>query len=426
MMKTIKPVKRLSGEIRLPGDKSISQRAVMLGAVASGITRARGVLDCDDCNYTIDAFRTMGIAIRNENDVTIIEGKGLRGLSKPKAPLNAGESGTTMRLLAGILSGQNFEATLTGAPSLSKRPMKRIVEPLSMMGAKITSSDGGYPPLVIKPSPLKGIDYEMPVASAQVKSAMLLAGLYASGTTSVREGLRSRDHTERMLALFGADIKTETGRICLKGGRELQAKAFDIPGDISAAAFFIAGATIIPGSRVKIDNVGINPTRSGILSVLTRMGADIKLLDRRDTFEPSAGMVIKSAVTRGTTIKSEEIPSLIDELPAIFVVAAVSLGKTVIEGAGELRVKETDRIDSMQSNLEAMGASIKAGGGHIVIQGAPSLKGAALRSFGDHRTCMSAAIAALAAGGESTIDDAGSVSKSFPGFFKMLEGLYAE
>jgi 3-phosphoshikimate 1-carboxyvinyltransferase len=426
MGKEIKPVKRLSGEVKLPGDKSISHRAVILGAIASGVTRARGVLDCDDCNCTIDTFRTMGITIKKEKDITIIEGKGLKGLSGPKVPLNVGESGTTMRLLAGILSGQDFEATLTGAPSLSRRPMKRVIEPLSMMGARITSRGGDYPPLIINGSPLRAIDYEMPMASAQVKSAILLAGLYASGVTSVAEKQVSRDHTERMLTLFDADVTTEGTKVSVKGGRELAAKSIDIPGDISAAAFFIAGATILAGSKVRIDNVGVNPTRAGLLNVLSRMGANIKLLNRRDVSEPAADMVVESAATKGTTINREEIPSLIDELPVIFVIAAVSRGETVIEGAGELRVKETDRISSMQSNLKAMGAGMEVDGDDIIIEGGSPLKGAGLKSFGDHRTCMSMAIAALAASGKSAIDDIGCVNKSFPGFFGTLEGLYVK
>jgi len=421
--KTIIPVKRLSGRIVLPGDKSISHRAVMLGAIAKGETRVRGLLDCDDCNFTIGAFKHMGVDIKTKGDVTIIKGKGLDGLEAPKGPIYLGDSGTSMRILSGILAGQDFEATLEGDESLSRRPMERIVEPLSLMGVDIRASEGNLPPIKIRGGRLNTIDYKMPVPSAQVKSAILFAGLYADGVTKVREPFKSRDHTERMMKYFGADISVEGLQISVKGKRELKARSLEVPGDISSASFFMVGAALIPGSKVRICNVSINPTRSGIIKVLSMMGAKIKILKSKDIFEPFADIEVGSSSTKGIVIEEGLIPNIIDELPIIFVLAALSRGKTVIEGAKELRVKETDRINSMKHNLENMGARLKVEGDSIVIEGTGSIKGAALRSFGDHRTCMAMAIAALAAKGESTIDDASCIRKSFPGFFKALDGI---
>ena len=344
-------------------------------------------------------------------------------MKKPVDIINVGESGTSMRLLAGIFAAQRFDSALSATGALNRRPMNRIIEPLSLMGAEINSAPGGYPPLAIKGSKLRPISYKMPVPSAQVKSAVLLAGLYANGTTIVEESFISRDHTERALGYFGADIETGGLKIKIKGPGRLLAKDVEVPGDISSAAFIIAGAVLIPGSSVRIKGVGVNPTRSGMLQVLSGMGANIKLADRKDSFEPSANMIIKSGRTKGVTIEKSTLPLLIDELPAIFVVAALSKGTTVIKGAEELRVKETDRIKSMRDNLIKMGARIKVRGSDIMIEGVGRLKGANLKSFGDHRTCMAISIAALAAEGESSIDDVECVSKSFPGFFNVLENI---
>jgi 3-phosphoshikimate 1-carboxyvinyltransferase len=413
--------KNISGEIRVPGDKSISHRAVMLGAIARGDTRIRNLLDCDDCANTIKAFRAMGVDIRDDGPDTVVKGCGLSGLRQPKSDISIGESGTSMRLLAGLVAGQRVDVTLTGSGQLLHRPMKRITEPLSLMGVDIKSSKDGFPPLKITGGAVSPINYKLPVASAQVKSAVLFAGLYAKGTTIVEEGTRSRDHTERMMKAFGADLDVSGLKIKLAGGKELSARHVDVPGDISSAAFFLAAATILKGSKIRISGVGINTTRMGAIDVLLRMGARIDLADKRGDFEPVADIIAESAATKGVTISKDEIPLLIDELPAIFVVAALSKGRTVIKGAQELRFKETDRIASMQNNLRAMGSRFDVEGDDIVIEGSGSLKGAGLKSFGDHRTCMASAIAALAAQGESAIDDIECVGKSFPEFFDVLE-----
>ncbi|MDD5422146.1 MAG: 3-phosphoshikimate 1-carboxyvinyltransferase [Candidatus Omnitrophota bacterium] len=417
----IEPVQKLSGSIEMPGDKSISHRAVMLGSIAVGTTEIKGLLDCDDCNYTIRAFKDMGIAISKEGGRTTIEGKGLKGLKKPRGPIDVGESGTTMRLLAGILAGQDFDTVLKGDPSLSKRPMGRVVEPLSMMGVNIKTGPGGYAPLTIRGGVVMPVDYLLPVPSAQIKSAILLAALYADGVTTVSEKFASRDHTERMLKYFGAVVKTEGTNVSLEGGHALSGKFLEIPGDISSASFFIAGAMLLKGSRVKILNVNVNPARAGILDILEKMDAKVVISDKKGSFEPVGDIEAEYSRTRGIIIEEETIPGIIDELPVIFVLASLSSGRTVVKGAGELRVKETDRIKSMTENLRAMGARITVEGTDVVIDGVEELKGAGLRSFGDHRTCMAMAIAALAAKGSSVIDDTACVSKSFPDFFGMLE-----
>ena len=416
-----KPIKKLSGDIVLPGDKSISHRAVMIGAISQGETRVKNLLDCDDCNYTIRAFKSMGISIKNQKDETIITGKGLRGLVKPKGPINVGNSGTTIRLLSGILSGQNFETVLEGDTSLSNRPMTRIALPLQSMGAGIEVATGGYPPLRIKGGELRAINYRMPISSAQVKSAILFAGLYAKGTTTVEEVFKSRDHTERMLSFFGSNIKVEGLKISVEGGKELASKSLEIPGDISSASFFMALATLLDGSAIKIGNVCINPTRAGILEIMSRMGAKVKIVNRRDLFEPVGDIEVRSSATKGIVIEESDIPGIIDELPIIFVLAALSKGKTVIRGAEELRVKETDRIASMKTNLEKMGARIEVKKDEIIIGGVSSLKASkTLRSYGDHRTCMAMTVAAFTAEGESEIDDIECVNKSFPEFFDKI------
>jgi 3-phosphoshikimate 1-carboxyvinyltransferase len=416
----IKPVKKLTGKITVPGDKSISHRAVMLGAVARGTTRIKNLLDCDDCNYTIGAFKAMGVNIYKTDGETVVEGRGLSGLVQPGGPINVGESGTSMRLLAGIVAGQKIRVTLTGSGQLLKRPMKRITEPLSLMGVDITSSEGGLPPIEVTGGEVDPIIYSLPVASAQVKSAVLFAGLYANGVTVVEERLRSRDHTERMMEAFGASIRMSGSKVSLTGPADLSARGIEVPGDISSAAFLVAGAVLLKGSKIRIENVGVNPTRSGAIDVLKRMGAKVEIHGMKGSFEPFADIVAEGSDTRGVIIEESEIPGLIDELPVIFAVAALSKGRTVIKKAGELRVKETDRISSMQANLSAMGADIRTDGEDVVIEGVESLKGAKLKSFGDHRTCMASAIAALAADSPSEIDDIECVNKSFPGFFNFI------
>ena len=423
--KEIISIGKIAGEITVPGDKSISHRAVILGSLAKGRTIVKNLLDCDDCRHTIRAFKEMGVSIRESEGDIVIEGRGLKGLKRPERAINVGESGTSMRLLAGVLAGQDFTATLEGSKGLNKRPMGRIVEPLSMMGVDIKASGDNLPPIVIKGGMVKPISYKLPVASAQVKSAILLAGLYADGVTSVVENIKSRDHTERALKHFGAKVIIDGMKVSVRGVKELSARPVEVPGDMSSAAFFIAGATLLKGSKLKIKGVGINPTRYGFINILRRMGADIEILNKTDAFEPMADIVVQGSKTRGVVIGESMIPGLIDELPAIFVVAALSKGKTVIRGAEELRVKETDRISSMQANLKALGARMDMLGNDIVIEGVPALKGAGLKSFGDHRTCMASVIAALAAGSASAIaiDDTDCVIKSFPEFFKVLKSI---
>lgn len=417
----IKPAKKISGVIDLPGDKSISHRAVMVGAIAEGKTVANGVLDCDDCSYTIRAFREMGVRIDQNAGRATIYGAGLKGLKKPANPINVGNSGTTMRVLAGILAGQEFDVTLTGDSGLLQRPMKRIVDPLAMMGVDITAGPDGLPPLEISGGDVKAIDYKMPVASAQVKSAILFAGLYADSKTTVEEKIKSRDHTERMLKHFGADIEVDGLKVAVSGASKLSAKEVNIPGDISSASFFLAGAILLPGSKIRVNKVSINPTRAGILNILSRMGARFNVVNTVEAFEPYGDIEAEYGPLKGITISAEEIPSIIDELPIIFVLASLAKGRTVINGAQELKVKETDRIASMKENLEKMGGKISVDKSAIVIEGVGRLKGAALRSFGDHRTAMSMAIAALTAEVPSSIDDIECVSKSLPEFFKILE-----
>jgi 3-phosphoshikimate 1-carboxyvinyltransferase len=417
------PAKSVRGEIKLPGDKSISHRAIMLGSLAEGVTCIKGLLDCDDCNYTMRAFRDMGVPIDVIENYTTILGKGLRSLRRPAGPVNAGNSGTTMRILAGILAGQRFEVMLTGEPALSGRPMNRIITPLSLMGTYITSLNGGYPPLRMMGGSVKAIKYDMPVPSAQVKSAILFAGLYSNGVTTVTEKFKSRDHTERMMKYFGADVRVNGLSVSVKGARELKSRAIEVPADISSAGFFMVAASLLEGSKVKIRNVTVNPTRAGIIEAMSRMGAHISIDNRKELFEPVADITVEYAKTKGITIDESMIPSIIDELPVIFVLAALSEGRTVIKGVKELTVKETNRIESMKHNLSKMGAHIKTSGSNVIIEGVKELKGASLKSFGDHRTCMSMAIASLAAKDESVIDDVECVSKSLPGFFDILDDL---
>jgi len=418
----IMPAKKITGELTVPGDKSIAHRALMIGALARGSSRIKGLPESDDCNYTAKAFRDMGINIIEKDGVTTVEGCGLHGLKDPRHPLYVGNSGTTMRLLAGILAGQDFKSTLTGDAGISARPMRRIVEPLSMMGVKISAARGGeYPPLTIAGGEVRPITYKSKIASAQIKSAVLFAGLYSKGITKVIEPVRSRDHTERMLKYFGAKVRISGKSVSIKGGSELKARALEIPGDISSASFFMAAAALLKDSNLKIRNVSINPTRTGILKVLSRMGSDVRIINKKiGAPEPSADIIVKYSRTRGITITKDMVPSIIDELPVIFVLASLSRGVTVIEGVQELRVKETDRITSMQKGLKAMGADLKVEGDNIVIDGRKSLKGAMLQSSGDHRTCMALSVAALTAEGYSEIEGAESVSKSFPAFFATL------
>lgn len=422
----LKKIQSLRGELTVPGDKSISHRAVMFGALAQGMTEVHHFLKGADCLSTIDCFRRLGIRIEETDDVLLIDGKGLDGLVSPTDILDAGNSGTTTRLLAGILAAQPFSSTLTGDASLQKRPMKRIVDPLTQMGASLTSiNENGCVPLRIAGRPLHGIHYISPVASAQVKSAVLLAGLYAEGETSVTEPFVSRDHTELMLGSFGAQIAASGTTVTIQPRPALSGQCITVPGDISSAAYFIAAALLVPNSEVLIRNVGINPTRDGILKAAQAMGGNIQLLNRRTAGgEPVADLLVTASSLHGITIEGSMIPGLIDELPVIAVMAAAAQGTTVIRDAAELKVKESDRIAVMVKNLSAMGADITGTDDGMIIRGGPALCGAQIDAFEDHRIAMSFAVAALFADGETEIRGSDCVQISYPGFYEDLQSLY--
>ncbi len=420
-------VKTLKGEITVPGDKSISHRAVMFGSLAKGLTEITNFLQGADCLSTISCFGKLGIEIENGTDRILVHGRGLHGLTAPDCVLDAGNSGTTTRLISGILAPQSFTTTLTGDTSIQKRPMKRIMEPLSMMGANIKSLKGnGCAPLEIQGSPLKGIHYTSKVASAQVKSAILLAGLYASGETSVTEPVISRNHTEIMLSHFGAEIATEGTTASIRPEPVLEGRKITVPGDISSAAYFIAAGLIVPGSEILIKNVGINETRDGILRVAKQMGGNIRLLnENRDSGEPVADILVSHSSLHGIEIKGSIIPTLIDELPVIAIMAAYAGGTTVIADAAELKVKESNRIDVMVNNLAAMGADITGTEDGMIINGGKPLHGALIHSMDDHRIAMSFAVAALRAEGMTTIEGGECVNISYPAFYKDLESLFS-
>ncbi len=420
----IKPSKSIRGEITVPPDKSISHRSIIFGAVSSGDLRIRNFLTGEDCIRTLEAFRSLGAEIIMEENAVLIRGKGLKGLSAPSGPVYLGNSGTSMRIMSGILAGQDFMTVLTGDESLSKRPMRRVIEPLALMGARVKPLEGGdHAPLSIRgrEERLLPIDYNLPVASAQVKSCVLAAGLYADGTTVVREPFQSRDHTERMLGYFSADIRKKRLTTEITGLRELIPRDIDVPGDISSAAFFIVAALLVKGSNIVLRRVGLNNTRTGVVDVLKRMGGNIDILDPGHGFEPSGDMKVGYSKLRGTVINAREIPLLIDEIPVVAVAAAAAEGQTVINGIGELKVKETDRVESMARNLSNMGAGIEAVRDSLVIHGGVKrFKAAVLESFGDHRTAMSMAVASLLSDGECVIRDTACVDTSYPGFLEDL------
>lgn len=416
---------RLKGSLKVPGDKSISHRCVMLGSLARGTTTVTGFLQGADCLSSIACFRQMGITIENDRQTVKIHGKGLHGLSRPEGALDTGNSGTTTRLMSGILAAQPFDCVINGDASIQSRPMGRIITPLSMMGADIQSLKGNNcAPLAISGGALTGIAYPSPVASAQVKSAILLAGLYARGETSVTEPYVSRDHTERMLKACGADIRTDGTTVTIRPVPELYACDIQVPGDISSAAYFIAAGLIVPGSQIRLLNVGVNPTRDGILKVCRDMGADITL-DNERTYgsEPAADIIVRSSRLHGATIGGSIIPTLIDELPVIAVLACFAEGTTVIKDAQELKVKESNRIDIMVENLKAMGADITATEDGMIIHGGRPLHGAAIATHRDHRVAMSFAVAGLASDGVTRLDHGGCVDISYPGFFEDLKKL---
>ncbi len=430
---TVHPAARLRGTLTVPGDKSISHRALMLGAIAQGPTTITGCLDAEDCRATQAAFATMGVPIDWRGDQVRIKGRGLHGLSAPSGPIDCGNSGTTMRLLLGILAGQSFPVTLTGDASLVKRPMARVTHLLRRMGARIDGrKDANFAPLTVRGGSLTSFDHQMTVPSAQVKSALLLAGLYATtggGMTRIVESVLTRDHTERMLAAMGAAISIigdlKNGRmITVRGGQELTGRELQIPGDFSSAAFWWVAAAIVPGSEVTVHGVGLNPTRTGLLEVLRTMGADVTVEEAPgQAWEPQGTVTVRGSRLRGTTIEGPLLPRLIDEIPILMVAAAAAEGRTVIRDAAELRVKETDRIHSMVSNLQAVGARIAVEGHTIVIEGPTKFRAATVPSFGDHRTAMALAIAGLAADGPVTIEDTACIRTSYPGFADALRTL---
>ena len=414
-----------SGAVSVPGDKSISHRSIMLGSLAEGVTRISGFLEGDDSLATLRAFRDMGVRIEGPQDGRVtIRGVGMGGLEAPAGPLDLGNSGTSMRLMSGLMAGQGMDLTLVGDASLSGRPMKRVTDPLGQMGADIDTAPGGTAPLHIRPTEsLRGMHYEMPVASAQVKSCLLLAGMYAQGETCVTEPAPTRDHTERMLQGFGYPVRREGSRACLDGGGRLIACDIDVPADISSAAFFLVGACIAEGSDLLLEHVGVNPTRDGVINILRLMGADIEVLNRREVGgEPVADLRVRSAPLKGVRIPLDQVPLAIDEFPVLFIAAACAQGETVLSGAEELRVKESDRIQVMADGLNALGAEARPTADGIVIRGGP-FGGGRVDSHGDHRIAMAFSIAALRAGAEIVIDDCANVNTSFPRFVGLAAGV---
>ncbi|MBQ2663189.1 MAG: 3-phosphoshikimate 1-carboxyvinyltransferase [Clostridia bacterium] len=421
MKMDIKKIKFARGILTVPGDKSISHRAVMLGSLASGTTEITGFLQGADCLSTIDCFRNMGINIDVNGENVTVRGNGLYGLKKPEMTLYTGNSGTTTRLLCGILSAQPFDTEITGDASICKRPMGRVTKPLSLMGARI---DNEYCPLYIHGTQLHGIDYKMPVASAQVKTAILLAGLYADGETIVRETEKSRDHTELMLGAMGADISVNGLDVTVRKTDSLSSVKADVPGDISSAAFFMVLGAVMPNSEITIRNVGINPTRTGIIDVLRDMGADLSIENVRiSAGESVADITVKSSALRGATVEGAIIPRLIDELPVIAVAAAVADGETVIKDAAELKVKETNRIRAVVDEFKKCGIDITETDDGMIIRGGKAIRGADFKTYGDHRMAMSLTVLAQLADGGSTIDDAECVNISYPGFFENFYSL---
>ena len=421
----VQPGGSLNGTVRVPGDKSMSHRSIMLGSLAEGVTHVTGFLNAEDAISTLEAFRAMGVQIEGpKNGEVTIHGVGKHGLKAPKEPLYLGNSGTSMRLLSGLLAGQDFDSTLTGDKSLSGRPMRRVTQPLALMGAKIETQENGTAPLHIKGTKnLKGIDYTMPIASAQVKSCLLLAGMYASGETTVTEPAPTRDHTERMLNGFGYPVQREGSKAMIDSNGKLTATNIDVPSDISSAAFFLVGASIAPNSDVTLQHVGINPTRTGIIDILRLMGANIEVLNPREVGgEPVADLRVTSSELHGIHIPEDLVPLAIDEFPVLFVAASCATGETVLTGAEELRVKESDRIQVMADGLQILGIDAQPTKDGMIIQGG-QLGGGEVVSHGDHRIAMSFSIAGLRASAPITIHDCANVNTSFPEFRDLAKQL---
>ncbi|MEA4972262.1 MAG: 3-phosphoshikimate 1-carboxyvinyltransferase [Candidatus Metalachnospira sp.] len=425
MNKLIKPAKCLRGKISVPGDKSISHRSVMLGSIAKGTTHVYGFLTGADCLSTISCFKKLGIDIKVEGTDVTVHGKGLHGLTEPSETLDVGNSGTTLRLMSGLLSAQPFPCHITGDSSIQKRPMGRVADPIKLMGGKLISDADGdklTAPLAVEGTRLNAIDYILPVASAQVKSAVILAGMYADGETRITEPEATRDHTEIMLNYLGADIKKDGNTIIVNPVEELTAKDIYVPGDISSAAYFIAAALICPNSEITIENVGVNPTRTGIIDAFLDMGADIKLTNERTVCgEKVADIVARTSSLHGAVIKGDIIPKLIDEIPVIAVVACFADGDTIIADAQELKVKESNRIKTTATEINRMGGSITETDDGMIIKGSTKLHGAVCESYDDHRIAMSTAVAALVADGETEIINAECSNISFPNFYDLFD-----
>ena len=417
----VEPGGVLKGRIRVPGDKSISHRSIMLASIAEGMTHVTGFLEGEDAIATMNAFRALGVQIDgpDRGNVTV-HGVGLNGLKRPAAPLDCGNAGTAMRLLAGLLAGQRFDCELTGDDSLRRRPMRRVADPLNLMGAKIEAAGGGRPPLRVSGGRrLNGIDYAMPVASAQVKSAVLLAGLYADGRTCVTEPAPTRDHTERMLEAFGCPVEKNGRSVCVRRSSGLRATAIEVPADISSAAFFLVGAAMVPGSDITLEHVGTNPTRTGVIEILRLMGARLDIQNERLAGgEPVADIRVRGTELRGVEIPAKLVPLAIDEFPVLFIAAANATGTTIVTGAEELRVKESDRIQVMADGLQALGARAEPTPDGMRITGGP-YGGGQVRSHDDHRIAMAFAMAGLRATGAVTITECANVATSFPGFVAL-------
>ena len=425
--------KKLAGEVKVPGDKSISHRAVMLGSIATGVTEIHNFLLGADCLATIDCFQRMGVEIVGRGEVgkdekIVIRGRGLRSLRAPSQTLQVGNSGTTMRLLTGLLAPQRFTSRLDGDASIRRWPMGRIIEPLSLMGGSVQAiGRDGCAPLIVHGNPLIGLHYDTPVASAQVKSAILLAGLYADGETAVTEPARSRDHTERMLRFFGQPVVSSGTTVTLRPEFHLQGGEITVPGDLSSAAYFIAAGLLTRGSEICLKNVGVNPTRDGFLRVCEQMGAKIRRENEHTSGgEPVADLIVKSSPLTAVTIEGDIIPTLIDELPILAVMACYATGTTVIKDAAELKVKESNRIDAMVNNLKKLGADIEATEDGMIIRGGRPLRGAVLTAHADHRVAMSCAVAGLVCSGDLEITDADCVEISYPTFYEDLKKLIQE
>ncbi len=424
----IAPAKKVSGSIRVPGDKSISHRAVIFGGISEGQTAVTGFLNGEDCLRTVQIFKDLGVEITDsEKGEMLIQGKGLHGLTQPQHDLYAGNSGTTMRLMLGILSGLNITTAISGDESLNKRPMMRVVAPLREMGANIRGdNDGEYAPLTVQGARLRPIDYNLSIASAQVKSSILLAGLYAEGRTKVTEPMASRDHTERMLEAFGAEVTREGLSVTVTGQPKLLGRKIAVPGDISSAAFFMVAAALLKRSELTIEGLGVNPTRTGLFDVLRWMGADISMKNRHEECgEPVADVTIKASKLKGTKIGGDIIPRLIDEIPIIAVAASLADGITIIRDAEELRVKETDRIKALSTELRKIGVRVGVLPDGLIIHGQPQLQGGTVESYGDHRMAMALSIAGLLAEDKMVVNNVECINTSFPNFFELLDKVVA-